>query len=604
MEDLPSNTGSRETWTTVEGWLRECSEQHHCLTNINKTWYPTRLVEILSDDMFRVVRSDSSSFKSERGYITLSHRWGHGDFARLTTENISALENGQPITMLRKIFQEALLVAQKMNIPYVWIDSLCIIQAGDDFADWRQESTTMAEVYSNSRCNISADWGDDYNGLFFERDDPLDRPCSLQMRMKSPERGDDILPELRTPPDGVPSYIVLYDRLIEDVLEAPLNRRGWVVQERLLAPRVLHFSPQQVSWECGQKLTFEKIHMDLAPVGTAPWDMTISDLTTESYNRVAAQLNFNDKLRQRMRRLNLHEAQTAVDWPRIVEYYSSCGLTKQQDVLVAIAGIAKRLCPVVKDLYVAGLWAKSLPTTLLWHRSARMDTCYPPTEYFAPTFSWAASDGEITLGDDQDFSESQITASAVFIRHRMKPLPCAPTKEARAISGDEILTDHVFGPLVSPEAEVRMKGLLRSCSRVPLPPGANPLATLTYACPSTNVGDPGIEICRENGTYMDVFDDRDGDARPDSITYYYIIIETSLRPPLTVEPSASYTYNESTGLLLRLVDAAMGRFARVAQVHYYRGRGAADILQPLGNERDLPAWNYDETTGEHTFYIV
>lgn len=578
------------------------------MANINKDWFPTRLVERLSDDMFRVVRSDSSSFNRERGYITLSHRWGNGDFARLTTANISALEKGQPVTMLRKIFQEALVAAKKINIPYIWIDSLCIIQAGDDFADWRKESTTMAQVYSNSRCNISADWGDDYNGLFFQRDDPMDRPLSIKLRVKSPETSDDMLPRSKAPPDGVPSYIMLYDRLTEDVLQAPLNCRGWVVQERLLAPRVLHFSPRQVSWECGQKLTFEKIQMDLAPLGVAPWDLKPPDFKGP-HNRLVSQLNFNDQLRQRMRRLDFNEPQKAVDWPRIVEYYSACGLTKQQDILVAIAGIARRLCPVLKDLYVAGLWAKSLPTTLLWQRSARKESRPLPTEYFAPTFSWTACDGEINLGDDQDFSESQVVASAVFIKHRIGSLPNAPTKEARAISNDEILTDHVFGPLESPEAEVRMTGVLRSCSRVPPPPSDPDSRSLfTPACPSTHAGDPGIETRLENGTVMDVFDDRgdprDGDAGTDPTVYYYTIIETSLRPPLTFAPSAEDTYNVAAGLFLRSVDVSMGRFERVGRVHYERGRGAADILKPLGNERDLPAWSYDEKTGEHTFYIV
>lgn len=593
MEDLPSNTDSKETWATVEGWLQECFEQHHCLANTNGNWYPTRLVEALSDDMFRIVRSDSSSFKPGRGYVTLSHRWGNGDFARLTTENYSALEKGQPVTMLRKIFREALVVARRMNIPYIWIDSLCIIQAGDDFADWRKESTTMAEVYSNSRCNISADWGDDDNGLFFERDPPYDRPCSLQLRLKSPETGHDTLSKSRTPPDAVPVYIILPYRWTEDIIESPINRRGWVVQERQLAPRVLHFSPQQVSWECCEKVTFEKVPLNFMD-------------KRRVRSRLVNELDPNSVQRKRMKRLQLNNAQKAVDWPRIVAHYSACGLTKQQDILVAIAGIARRLCPIVKDLYVAGLWAKSLPTALLWKRSAPKESRPPPTEYFAPTFSWAASDGEVTLEHEKNFSESQIIASAVFIRHRMNS---HPTKEVRTgpPAGDEILTDHVFGPLSKPEAEVRMRGILRSCSRVPPLPDPHSPPSNTCACPSTHLKDSGIQACRENGTVLEVHDDRaarEGDARADSTICYYTIIEHSIVHPIMDPVSAQYAYNHATGLFLRSVDASMGRFERVGRVEYFRARGAADILEPLGNERDLPAWSYDEASGEHTFYIV
>ncbi|KAJ0120859.1 hypothetical protein J7T55_015594 [Diaporthe amygdali] len=139
----------------------------------------THQVERISSEKFRVIRSDSGLFSPGRGYITLSHRWGDRDFVKLTRDKLSDFEDGLPIRLLRKTFQEALVVAWRMNIPYVWIDSLCIIQSGDNGADWRQESRMMAEVYSNSFCNISADWGDESNGLFFKRTPAFEPPCSL-----------------------------------------------------------------------------------------------------------------------------------------------------------------------------------------------------------------------------------------------------------------------------------------------------------------------------------------------------------------------------------------------------------------------------------------
>lgn len=593
-EDLSSNTGSKETWTTIGKWLQECSNHHQCLANVNKDWYPTRLVEILSNDTWRVIRSDSQSFKPTQGYLTLSHRWGDGDFARLTAQNLSAFETGQPMTVLRKIFQHALLAAQNIGIPYVWIDSLCIIQDGDGGADWRHESVLMAEVYSNSRCNLSADWGDDYNGLFFERDPPFDKPFSTNLRFKwsnHPWQGDGVLSETRTSQYDVPSYIMYVDSFTEDVMEAPLNRRGWVVQERMLAPRVLHFSPSQVSWECGQRLSSERIPLNTT--GTA---------MSKASGQLLDELHFHGQ-RNRMERLKLHEPLDAVNWTRVVAYYSSCGLTKVDDKLVAIAGIAKKLRPVVKDRYVAGLWEKSLPTSLLWYRSGRNDSCGPSTQYFAPTFSWAASDGEIQLVDEGDFPDSRIMVSAVFIKHRMQSPP--PIKEARASFDDEILSDDVFGPLMSPEVEVRMRGILRSCSRVPPLPDTQ--LELTYVIPTTGVEDPGIQARLESGTHLAVKDDRadrDNDPSPDSTIYYFTILERSIVLPAPDELSAQYGYNHATGLLLRSVDPGMGRFERVGRVEYSLARGSADIFQPLGNERDLPAWSYDEASGEHTWYIV
>lgn len=40
------------------------------------------------------------------------------------------------------------------------------------------------------------------------------------------------------------------DRQQRELNHAPLNQRAWVLQERLLAPRVLHFGPEQLTWEC------------------------------------------------------------------------------------------------------------------------------------------------------------------------------------------------------------------------------------------------------------------------------------------------------------------------------------------------------------------
>src|SRR2546421_346148 len=39
---------------------------------------------------------------------------------------------------------------------------------------------------------------------------------------------------------------------------ASFNRRAWVLQERLMAPRVLHFGSAQLFWECRRGLLCER----------------------------------------------------------------------------------------------------------------------------------------------------------------------------------------------------------------------------------------------------------------------------------------------------------------------------------------------------------
>lgn len=70
---------------------------------------------------------------------------------------------------LTKTFLDAILVTQQLNIQYLWIDSLRIIQ--DSKIDGDFESSLMAKIYSNGFCNISAIGAmNGSRGLFFDRD--------------------------------------------------------------------------------------------------------------------------------------------------------------------------------------------------------------------------------------------------------------------------------------------------------------------------------------------------------------------------------------------------------------------------------------------------
>lgn len=61
-------------------------------------------------------------------YIALSHCWGT---QREYITNIATLEerlSGLDWNSLPKSFQDVVYLARKLNIQYVWIDSLCIVQ--------------------------------------------------------------------------------------------------------------------------------------------------------------------------------------------------------------------------------------------------------------------------------------------------------------------------------------------------------------------------------------------------------------------------------------------------------------------------------------------
>jgi hypothetical protein len=42
------------------------------------------------------------------------------------------------------------------------------------------------------------------------------------------------------------------DKFDSDVEQGELNKRGWVLQERALSRRTMHFTETQTYWECGE----------------------------------------------------------------------------------------------------------------------------------------------------------------------------------------------------------------------------------------------------------------------------------------------------------------------------------------------------------------
>lgn len=165
-------------------------------------------------------------------------------FQTLTRDSYNRFQNGISISTLPKTFQDAIVIARRLAVRYLWIDSLCIIQDDLDLADWLYEATYMMEMYSNAICNISATGSTSSSqGLFHQRDSGLLHINRLDLCL------DPALWSEGAPPTT--NYIVTDFCFWQNKLaKAPLHQRGWVVQERLLAQRVIHFGQDQLFWEC------------------------------------------------------------------------------------------------------------------------------------------------------------------------------------------------------------------------------------------------------------------------------------------------------------------------------------------------------------------
>ena len=103
----------------------------------------------------------------------------------------------------------------------------------------------MIKVYHYALSNISAlDITDCREGIFFQRDPQKNSPSFVYSRYsKEPGR------ELRL---GNTRFWRL------EVDNAMINLRGWVIQERLLAKRILYFGKNQLFWECQELRAYEQ----------------------------------------------------------------------------------------------------------------------------------------------------------------------------------------------------------------------------------------------------------------------------------------------------------------------------------------------------------
>ena len=253
-------------------------------------------------------------------YICLSHCWGSPERHPIetTTENLSRHKFYIDFSELPRTFQEAAEVARHFAVRYLWIDSLCIVQ--DDEEDWRTQSAEMSDIYRGALFTIAATASPDSGyGLFHHRN--LEHQGVDLSVLTGQHRLEGTF--IRTPLHHA-----------TDANHRPLTSRGWVFQERVLSPRVLHFDMQELLWECTHETACE-----------------CKDGAEHSSNWIRLRRSFQPANLQAASKEEIFEL-----WHDAVILYSPLNLSREDDILPAISGLAKRLQSALNCTYLAGLW--------------------------------------------------------------------------------------------------------------------------------------------------------------------------------------------------------------------------------------------------------
>lgn len=239
-------TDSDSAWSLIANWLGQCSSTHErCVAACKDSKpLPFHVIDVTPGQPPRLIIVGEST-RLDR-YATLSHCWGSHMPLRLLSSTTATLQTEIPFSDLSRTFQDAIITTRRLGIHYLWIDSLCIIQ------DCPQEqSATMARVYSNSHCNITAAHAKDGTyGCFTHRNPTSVKFLKLELKWGL----------------NPGSYLAIQSGYWQDIVSrAPLNMRAWVFQERMLAPRNLYFSATEVFFECLEGSASEQFPARLPP---------------------------------------------------------------------------------------------------------------------------------------------------------------------------------------------------------------------------------------------------------------------------------------------------------------------------------------------------
>ncbi|KAF2430226.1 HET-domain-containing protein [Tothia fuscella] len=363
--ETSGNTISLQSFRNVETWISNCVETHTACRLDEASILPSKVLDLVSNAPDVVL---CETRNKEARYCCLSHCWGEARSITTTTSNLGAFKMGIPFRALSRTFQEAVIFTRKLGVQYLWIDSLCIVQ--DDEEDWQTESTKMASIYARSHLTLAATGSNsDLGGLFSKQ---------AKVTLKGVYRDGEIY-EIHARP-------VIYHN---EEADFPLLKRGWVFQERLLAPRVLHFGPQEMWFECMEKV-----------------DCECSGIFGDSWERYSTgQEKFLSKLTHQRALADSALPKVSRRWHAIVEEFTELGLTKTRDKLPALSGMAQQIQTLRVGHYLAGLWSDTLVDDLLWYR-LDPSTATHPEKWRGPSWSWIALDGPVKFFDSPHFLES------------------------------------------------------------------------------------------------------------------------------------------------------------------------------------------------------
>jgi len=364
---LSYSTRDAEVLEQAAAWLSRCRSEHPDCRSTSAGFSPTRLLFFgeKGGKRLRLIKEPPASV----AYAALSHRWSPAtEKIRLLRSNLPPrTDDGIRISDLPEMVRGVIEVLRGFRIFYIWIDCLCIIQ--DDDEDWAREAGRMASIYANAELTIAATWcTDSGQSLFRNRGDDEYFPTDVTYVGDNPVFIREMLP-----------HIFEGDEHPNAAEEWPLLSRGWVFQEQVLSRRMLHFTRQEVVWQCKTTRACE--------CGSYIFDRDEQRGFTGPADAISR------------------------PWPDIIEQYSGRNFTFLKDKLPALAGIAGAVGQLKDWSYAAGVWVEDIESNFFW-RADGPKTLPRAVETPLPSWSWASISSKVKFWsvsvDDVKFLKTDV----------------------------------------------------------------------------------------------------------------------------------------------------------------------------------------------------
>lgn len=223
----------------------------------------------------------------------------------------------------------------------------------------------MQAIYRNSYATISATHAKDGSGGCFNNSIKAEAALLTQeVEIHSKNTSVCFAPQL--------SHAYFAHPHADQVEPPPVSTRGWILQERALARRVIHYTAHELAWECHQAV--ECLCGRVKTQERGNWKAAI----WSAWNQASTASELHDL------------------WDNLVDGFTERNLSHDSDRLVAFSGIIAEFEAAGSGDIIMGVWKEQPIETMSWFVSpSQAITTRRLQTQIAPSWSWASLIGQV-----------------------------------------------------------------------------------------------------------------------------------------------------------------------------------------------------------------